>query len=459
MTPFRIPSIASRRSLLPLMVLLLAFTASSAHAQSRQIPAPPQTEPILIHSATIHPVAGDVIEKGWILFRDGRIDRLAEGPMPPIRGARIINAEGLHIYPGLISSDTQLGLTETASVGVTVDTSEFGDMTPEVRAAVAVNPDSDLIPVTRSNGILTALTLPLSGTISGRGAIIRLDGWTWEDLAIEIEAPLVINWPRTEPITAAWMDRPLAQQRREIAESLKRIDDFFNDAEVYFRAKDNDPAVRTDLKFEALRDAISCKCGIFVRAASAGQIESAVAWAGRRGIPITILGGQEADRAIDILKRHDVPVIISGTHRLPGSRHDAYDRPFRLPGVLHEAGVRFAIASGAETAHERQLNHNAATAAAYGLPKEIALRAVTLSAAEILGIGDLLGSLEPGKLATMIITTGDPLEITTDVLAAFIEGRRIDMGDRQKMLYRKYQEKYHQLDMLSEIDEPVRPLD
>ena len=459
MTRFRTCLSAASRAACSLGACALLACSSAAHAQSRQIPAPPQTQPILIHSATIHPVSGDVIDKGWILLRDGRIERIAAGAMPPISGARIINADGLHIYPGLISSDTQLGLTETASVGVTVDTSELGDMTPEVRAAVAVNPDSDLIPVTRSNGILTALTLPLSGVISGRGAIIRMDGWTWEDLAIDIEAPLVINWPRTEPINAAWMDRPLAQQRREIAESLKRIEDFFSDAETYFRAKDNDPAVRTDLKFEALRDAIACRCGIFVRAASAGQIESAVAWAGRRGIPITILGGQEADRAVDILKRHDVPVIISGTHRLPDSRHDAYDRPFKLPGVLHEAGVRFAIASGVETAHERQLNHNAATAAAYGLPKEIALRAVTLSAAELLGIGDLLGSLEPGKLATLIITTGDPLEITTDVLAAFIEGRQIDMGDRQKMLYRKYQEKYRQLDMLSEIDEPVRPLD
>ncbi|MBX3373827.1 MAG: amidohydrolase family protein [Phycisphaeraceae bacterium] len=438
--------------LLPLLFLSLGPAASPASAQSRQIPAPAQSRPVVLHSATIHPVSGPTITDGYIVFEDGVITAIGAGAWPTPFRAELLDAGGLHVYPGLISADTQLGLTETASVSVTIDTSELGDMTPEVRAAVAVNPDSDLLPVTRSAGILTAATLPLSGTISGRASLIRMDGWTWEDLTIDPECGLVLNWPRTEPISARWMNRPSAQQRTEIEQELRKIDDFFDDAEAYFRAKatENGAETRTDLRFEAMREAIAGRMPIYIRASSAGQIESAVAWAIRRGLSIVIVGGHQADRVTDLLRRHSIPVIVGGTHRLPDFRHDAHDRPFRLPAALHEAGIRFCIASGVETAHERQLPHVAATAAAYGLPKDLALRAVTLSAAEILGVGERLGSLDVGKSATLIVTTGDPLEIMTDVLVAYIDGRRLDLGDRHKMLYHKYAEKYRRLGVLGE---------
>jgi hypothetical protein len=187
---------------------------------------------------------------------------------------------------------------------------------------------------------------------------------------------------------------------------------------------------------------------IFVQASSMGQIESAIGWAVRRDLNITIVGGREADKVIPLLKKHDIPVIIEGLHRLPGERHYAYDEPFTLPGKLHDAGVRFCIASGEGAAHERRLNHNAATAAAYGLPKDEALKAVTLYAAQLTGLGDTFGSLENGKSATLIVATGDPLEITTDVLAAYIDGRRIELDNRHKALYHKYRQKYIQMGLL-----------
>jgi imidazolonepropionase-like amidohydrolase len=269
-------------------------------------------------------------------------------------------------------------------------------------------------------------------------------------MAIDPAAGLVVNWPRTEPVTAWWMETSEEAQRQEIKEDLEAVEKVFDDAIAYIKAKDANPELATDLRYEAMRPALQGDKPLFVSAALAGQIESAVAWANRRGLKIVIVGGSQADRVSSLLKRHDVPVIVSGIHRLPTRRHDGYDEPFALPAKLHEAGVRFCIATGGEPSNERNLNHQAATAAAFGLPKEKALQAVTQDAASILGLGDTLGTLETGKQATLILTTGDPLEITTDTLVAYIDGRRIDLGSRHKSLYEKYQEKYRQLGLVNE---------
>ena len=433
------------RSLTLSATLLLT---ASAWGQSAQIPAPPQSQPIVIHNATVHTVANGVIEgDGYVVFENGVITAVGRGAPPEITNARAFDAAGLHVYPGLFASETTLGLVETRSVAVTIDTSELGTFNPEVRAAVAVNPDTDLIPVTRANGILFGMTFPQGGVISGRASLLRFDGWTWEDMAIDAEAGLAVNWPRTDIIP--WISTSEAEQRRRVRESISAITDMFEDARRYYAAREADPTTQTDLRFEAMRAAIDREKPIFINASSASQIESAVSWANEQNVRIIIVGATSAERAIPVLQRHDIPVIVRGTHRLPGRRHDAYDTPFTLPAKLHEAGITFAIASGAEPGHERNLNHIAATAAAYGLPKEEALRAVTLSPARIFGVDDTYGSIEIGKSASLIITTGDPLEITTDTLLAFIDGRQIDLGNRHKRLYRKYLEKFRQLGLIN----------
>lgn len=429
-------------------VVSLGGVVERASAQSRQVPAPDQSHPVVIHSAMIHTVSGRTIESGYIAFESGRIVDVGAGDPPQLANAEIIDAHGLHVYPGLIAAGTTLGLVETSSVSVTVDHAELGSITPEVRAAVAVNPDSDLIPVTRSNGILTALVVPSGGLIAGRCSLMRLDGWTWEHMAIDPEAGLVINWPRTE--VSSRSSSGDSAQRRQIAERLEEIDRVFDEAEAYLAARHADSNMTVDLRFEAMRASINREAPVFTRARSSGQIDSAIAWAVRRGLDLVIVGGHEADRSIPLLKRHNVPVIVTGLHRLPGHRDAAYDAPFTLPAKLREAGVTFAIASGTSPAHERNLNHNAATAVAYGLDKDAALRSVTIDAAEIIGLGETHGSLNVGKSATLIITSGDPLQITTDTLVAFIDGRRIDMGDRHKALYAKYREKYQQLGLLGQ---------
>ena len=447
----------SRFSALLLIVLVPLLVAAPAAAQSRQIPGPPQARPVVIHNATVHPVSGPAIERGWVRFVDGRLTHVAAGEPSPrlLTGAEVIDASGLHIYPGLVASFTQLGLTETAVVGVTVDYNEYGDIKPEVRAAVAVNPDSDLIPVTRANGILLAGIMPRGGTISGRASTIRLDGWTWEDMTIDDTAGLVVNWPRTEPIDAWWMNRSASAQRKEIKENLEELDALFDEAEAYLASKAEDSTLATEQRFEAMRAAIEGREPLIVYANGSGQIESAVSWCVRRGYEVIIAGGAEAAEVLPLLRRHDIPVIINGLHRLPTRRHASAHQIYELPAALHEAGVRFCLASGAEPAHERELPYNAARAVAHGLPKAEALRALTQHAADILGFGADYGTLEVDKSATLIVTTGDPLEVVTDTLMAYIDGRRIDLGNRQKTLYDKYRTKYIQLGVLEPEPDPT----
>jgi imidazolonepropionase-like amidohydrolase len=258
----------------------------------------------------------------------------------------------------------------------------------------------------------------------------------------------MINWPRTEPFISRFNPQSEDEQRKQIREDLLAVDDLFDDAQAYIAAKDSDTTVKTDMRLEAMRPAIRGERPVFISANLAGQIESAVAWANRRGVKIIIVGGTQADQVTDLLKKHDVPVIIGGTHRLPPRRQDDYDQPFSLAAKLQKAGVRYCLATQGEASTLRNLPHQAATAAAYGLPQEDALKAITLYPAQILGIDNSYGSIEVGKSATLILTTGDPLELTNDVLVAFIEGRKIDLGSRHKSLHEKYREKYRQLGLV-----------
>jgi imidazolonepropionase-like amidohydrolase len=434
-----------------LVVALLCVR--STIAQSRQVPAPPQEHPVAIVGAMIHPVSSAPIVDGYIVVDKGKITAVGAGaPASLPADAQTIDGAGLHVYPGLILPSTYLGLSEIGDIEQTNDHTELGRVKPEVRAAVAVNPDSDLIPVARANGILTAVVMPRGGLISGRASTMRLDGWTWESMTIDDAAGLVVNWPRTEG--GGGFGRRFQQQqsdeevRNAAAEDISEIDRVLDDAQAYIKAKDSDDSVTTDLRYEALRPILARETPVFVNAASTGQIEAAVAWTVRRNLDLVIVGGTQADRCAALLKKHDVPVIITGTHRMPQRRYEAYDAAFTLPARLHEAGVRFCLTTGGEAAHDRHLNHMAATAAAYGLPKDEALKMVTLSAAQIIGQGETLGSLEVGKSATLIVTTGDPMEIVNDTLVAFIDGRRIDLGSRHKALYAKYQQKYRQMGIL-----------
>lgn len=245
------------QSFLTLAAACTAFIiVTEASAQSRQIPAPPQDRPVIIHSGTVHTVSGDTIENGYVAFDGGIVTAVGRGTLPNLPNAILRDATGLHVYPGLIATSTNLGLTETGAVDVTQDINEFGDFTPEARAISAVNPDSDLIPVARANGILTAFINTSGGVISGRGAIMRLDGWTWEDLAIEPDAGLILSWPRARGggfRFGGFRPQDPDEMQKRYQENLEKIEQFFDDAQVYVNARNNNETVKTDLRLEAMR--------------------------------------------------------------------------------------------------------------------------------------------------------------------------------------------------------------
>jgi imidazolonepropionase-like amidohydrolase len=462
-------------TLTPITVALGLSLASGALGQDLVHKAPAQAKPVAIINAMIHPISSPTVPHGVVLFTDGVITDVIQlkgaEPFPKIgEQYTIIDGAGKHVYPGLIAPYTQLGLTEINAVRATLDMSETGAATPEVRAVVAVNPDSTLIPVTRSNGVLLAAVFPqtsFSGQIAyfegpggfmpGRAGVIRLDGWTWEQMAVTDDAGLVLNWPQARPIVAWWMDKSEADQQKEIDKNLKQIEDMFAGAKAYAMERPaNVPPVEAsflpvDIRYEAMRgvfassnkDAQPAK-PVYVMANDEDQIRQAVALGERHGLRIVIVGGMDAPNVAELLKRTNTPVIIGGTMRFPKRDDSAYDEAYTLAARLEAAGVTWCMASGEEAAHERNLPYAAAMSVAYGLDHEAGLRSITLSAAKILGIAEKYGSLEKGKSATLFIADGDILEVATNVENAFIDGRTIDLNDKQKALAEKYREKYKQ---------------
>lgn len=434
-------------------IALALLPVAIASGQDLTVKAPAPTRDTWIINATIHTVSDRVIQGGSVQLRtDGTIGEILESrPGMDAEFARrhtVIDATGLHVYPGLVSANTQLGLAEVLAARATIDTAEAGDVTPEVRAAVAVNPDSTLLPVTRSNGVLSAAVMPLGGLIPGRPSVIELEGWTWEDMATDDAIGMLVNWPGMRVVRGAFVTEKPEEQKKRIARALDAIDGAFRTAKAYIAAKAQDPGVPTDLRWEAMRGVLEGGDPVFVRAEELEQIQSAVSWGAGLGLKMVIIGGRDASACVDLLKRHDAAVIIAGTQRFPKRDDSPYDEPFVLPQTLERAGVRWCLASGGpndEPAHERSMPYHAAMAVAFGLDEEVALRSITLAPAQILGVGDRLGSIQSGKHATLMVTDGSPLELNTKIRYAFIRGRAIDLSNKQTALDAKYREKYRQL--------------
>lgn len=436
----------AKRWMCAAVISMAGACASVASAQDLTHKAAPQSHPIILTNATVHTLSGETIEKGYVYFKDGVITAVGREPMPRIGDAtlEVVDATDMHIYPGMISADTQLGLIEFPPVNVTVDTTEAGDVTPEARPITAVNPDSTLLPVTRANGVLIVGVMASGGTIPGQVSVMKLDGWTWEEMAIRQSAGIIVNWPNVRPVTAWWMDRSAEDQLRDIRERLATIDETFKTARAYHEQRKADASAPADLRWEAMKGLFDGSQRLFITANERDQITSAVTWAGEMGLKVVILGGRDSADCADLLKRHDVWVVVDGTFAFPRRDDGPYDDAFTLPARLHTAGVKFCLAGSDRTANERNLPYNAALAVAHGLELEAGHRAVMRWPAEILGIGEAYGTLEAGKSATLIVTDGDPLEVTTNTKMAFIDGRKIDLSTKQTGLAEKYREKYRQ---------------
>ncbi len=429
-----------------LSLLLLSLVCLYA---STPIPAPSQAHPILLRGGHIFPIHGpDFI--GELLFDKGKIVALGNNLTIP-EGTEVINIEGLRVYPGLIAASTTMGLVEINAVRATRDVQEVGRLNPNVRAERAYNPDSELLPVARSNGILLAHVIPQGSGMAGLSAVMMLDGWTWESCTLKAPVGLHIHWPRvTIP------DNPLkpgqtkkARENRD--KTLKSFTEAVENARAYLKARRAGEQQVKDARWEAMLPVVEGKLPVFIHAQELGQIKSAVLWAEEQDLKPVIVGGADAWRLTDFLKSHQVPVIYENVLNLPLRPDEPYDLRFAAPAKLYRAGVKFCIAASSNTfeaPHQRNVPYEAAMAMAFGLPPEEALRSITLSAAEILGVANRVGSLEVGKDATLIVTDGDILQIPTHVKMAFIQGRKVDLNDRHKQLYQKYKTKYQQLGII-----------
>lgn len=406
-----------------------------------EIPGEKQKQPVAIVGATIHPVVGDVLANGTILFDDGRLTAIGAQVTIPAN-ARRIQGTGKHVYPGLFDAYTQLGLIEIESVRATLDAREPGYLNPNVRSWLAVNPDSDVIPVTRSNGVLLALAAPTGGLIAGQSGVLQLDGWTNEEMTLAPGVGLHVDWPPLVPDFQS--SASPAAQREERSKALERIEQAFEEARAYLHARRAGKELPHDARWEAMVPLLEGQLPLIVTVNDLPGIQTVVALAVREKVKLVIHGGLDAGECAELLREQNVPVILGGVHRLPLRRDDDYDAPFTLPERLRTAGVRFCIAgtSRGVAANVRNLAYHASTAAAYGLPRDEALRSVTLYPAQILGVANRVGSLEPGKDATLFVATGDPLETDCQIELAFIQGRAVDLDDRHKRLFRKYEEKY-----------------
>lgn len=418
-------------------VALLLAGSVSAHDM---VPGAAQTQPILIQDGTVYSVANGVLSNTDLLLENGKITAIGVDLAVP-DNAQVIAAEGKHIYPGLIALDTTLGLIEIEAVRATDDQREVGLIHPEVRGHIAYNPDSEVIPTLRYNGITHAQIVPQGSLIMGQSSVLELDAWTWEDGAQALDIGVHINWPRVGLNTAWWERRSPEEQRKANAEARERLEKAIADAQAYATAKAAGTLDRTDIRWEAMVGVFDGSKKLFVHADDKRQIEQAIALQQEYGFDMVIMGARDAWRMLDQLAAADIPVVYGAPFGLPSRHDEAFDQAFSVPGQLAAAGVDFAIAYPGFW-DTRNLAFAAGNAAAYGLDKDHALRAITLDAARILGIDDELGSLEVGKEATLLISNGDVLDpLGQDIQHMFIEGREVDLRSRHTQLYEKYKQK------------------
>lgn len=426
----------------------IALFASTLAAQSVIPNSPGVKGTFAIRNATIVPVTSAPVAGGTIVFSNGVITAIGVNAAIPA-GATVIDGTGLSVYPGLIDSGSNVGLIETDSVAGTVDTTELGDFNPNAQAAVAINPHSELIPVTRVNGVTHVLSVPEGGIISGQSALIQLAGWTPRSMVVKAPAAMHIRFPqlRGAPMVDVPQDEEAEKERRKsYTRELDRLRDTFRDARAYAKAaaaRAGNANVRRfdrDLMLEALVPVVEGREPVVIHANLARDIKAALQFADELQLKVILAGAQDVARVIPELKSRNIPVILGPILALPQREDDPYDLLFSNAKLLFDNGILFSIQT-ADAHNTRNLPYHAASCAAFGLPKEEALKAVTIYPAQIFGVADRLGSLEVGKQANVILTDGDPLELRTNVKRVFIAGEEISMDSRHTLLYRKFSER------------------
>lgn len=408
--------------------LLLALT--TAHADT-----------LLLRGAVVHTVTKGTLESADVLIRDGKIAAVAE--RIDEKTDRALDLKGMHLYPGLVSPSTDLGLVEIAALRAAVDDKETGEFTPEVESWNAVNPDSELIPVARANGITHFAPIPQGKFITGSSGMMAAQGWTIEDMLVRRHTAIHLVWPG-HSLKVPGPNPPsdfksLDEQSRERKEKVREIERFFADAEAWGKRDAKEAKVPA---WEAMQPVLRGEMPLIIHANGQREIKAALAWSeSRPKLQIVLLGGRDAWTHAEELAKRKIAVIYTEVFTLPTRASDSYDVQFSAPSILHKAGVSVAISEGLEKASasgQRNLPYIAAQAAAFGLPADAALAAITLVPAQIHGVGDQLGSIEPGKDASLFAATGDILDIRSQVKHLWIRGVEQSLESRHTRLAKKY---------------------
>jgi imidazolonepropionase-like amidohydrolase len=416
-----------------------------------QAQAPAASSYAIVHGKVVT-LVGAAIENGTVIIREGKIAAVGANIEIPA-GAQVIDATGLEVSPGLFDPVTQMGLSEISAIGVTVDTTETGKYNPEVIAATAVLASSEHIRVTRAAGITEVLAVPASNSffsgagddiIGGQATAMHLAGWTISDLLIQKSVAMVLNWPQidvhaTDPAAATAKPKTFSEAKEEYQKQVDELTDWFERARHYSQVQQKNPAARfdRDVKLEALVPVVRGELPLLVFADKARDIRNAVEYCEKQKLKMVLGGGLEAWKVKDLLRSKNIAVVLRPTLTYPVDEDDPYDRLLTQPAELVAAGVKIAFGSF-DNSFARRLGQQAANAVAHGLPYDEALRAVTIAPAEIFGLSDRLGTLESGKVANVIVSNGDPLELTTDVRYLFIKGQLTSTDNKQKALYEKY---------------------
>ena len=420
-----------------LAALGMTLLASVAQAQA-------QTGTYVIRGGTVVPVVGGRIPNGTVVISGGKIQAVGANVQAP-QGATVIDATGLFVYPGMIDSGTELGLTEIGSVPGSTDTREIGDFNPQDVALSAVNAHSELIPVTRVNGVTTVVTSATGALMSGTAALIDLWGWTPDEMAIKPRVAQVMSYPSTGGggRGGGFAGRPQGDASETASRQVRAMRDVFADARAYADVKAKlaaggsvPNAPRVSQAMESLVPAIRGEMPIIFDVNTIDQIRGVLTLADSFKLKVILRGPRDAWRVADTLAARGIPVIVGPTTQVPGT-DDPYDAIYAQPGVLAKAGVKVAFqTSGASDV--RDLPYNAALATAYGLDMDEAMKAITINPAQIFGVADRYGSLEPGKVANVIVTTGNPLDVRSNVKYLFIRGEQVPLTDRHTKLYEQF---------------------
>jgi imidazolonepropionase-like amidohydrolase len=433
------------KKLLYTLTALIAI-GSFAKAQETVYPSKDAKGLMFITNGTVHVGNGTVLENATIKINNGKIVEVGTNIAIPADDVKVYNAKGKQVYPGLILSASDVGLKEISNgVRASNDYAEIGEYNSDVRSITAYNTDSRVMNVLRSNGILLASVNPEGGVVTGSSSVVQFDAWNWEDAAYKMDAGIHLNMPSfvvrfgRRGGFAAPGAAP-ADPTKIALDKVEEIKDFFREAKAYNQEATH---TNTNLKLETTKGLFEKKQKLYIHADQVKQMLVAIDFVKEFGFDVVIVGGSESFQIADLLKSANIAVILSEEHALPATEDDDIDQPYKTPAALQKAGVLFSLNDNSDNTRYRNVSYNAGTAATYGLTKEQALSAITLNAAKILGVDDRTGSIEVGKDANIIITTGDILDMKSSTVEhAFIQGRKISLENKQTQLYERYKYKY-----------------